>query len=250
MSKFRKTLAKNVAFLMKKGLWEKKDLCKSSGISLPTLNFLLNPQEMVRSKPETIQKVAKALGVTPEDLLNEKTSISANQQEYQKLLEKLHNVENKYYSIINAPKEELLEIQTISHNLDKLAPHHKNIRKLKKLQSHDFSNIKAKPDNKVKPAFKKNKKKFSTIRYIQEISQQEHKRTTELRPEYYRGDDGKDLFSRLENGLLPKEETIGFYKGNILKYVFRESKKGETNDLDKAMTYLKQLKEFKYIHKQ
>lgn len=37
-----------------------------------------------------------------------------------------------------------------------------------------------------------------------------------IRPGYYKGKDGKDLFDRFEEGLLTKEEVVGFYKGNII----------------------------------
>ena len=36
-----------------------------------------------------------------------------------------------------------------------------------------------------------------------------------IKPEYYQGKDGKDLFDRYEAGLLKEDEVIGFYKGNL-----------------------------------
>ncbi|MBT9670699.1 DUF3310 domain-containing protein [Secundilactobacillus kimchicus] len=68
----------------------------------------------------------------------------------------------------------------------------------------------------------------------------------EIRPDYYKGQDGKDLFDRFEAGLLSREETIGFYKGNAIKYVVREDGKNGEEDLDKALTYVQRLKKFKY----
>lgn len=68
----------------------------------------------------------------------------------------------------------------------------------------------------------------------------------EIRPDYYRGGDGKDLFDRFEAGLLSREETIGFYKGNAIKYLTREADKNGEEDLDKALTYVQRLKKFKY----
>ncbi|WP_282801234.1 DUF3310 domain-containing protein [Secundilactobacillus kimchicus] len=69
---------------------------------------------------------------------------------------------------------------------------------------------------------------------------------TEIRPDYYRGRDGQDLFDRFEAGLLTREEVIGFYKGNTIKYLIREDDKNGEEDLDKAMTYTNRLKRFKY----
>ncbi|WP_282803955.1 DUF3310 domain-containing protein [Secundilactobacillus kimchicus] len=69
---------------------------------------------------------------------------------------------------------------------------------------------------------------------------------TKIRPDYYRGSDGKDLFDRFEAGLLTQEETIGFYKGNAIKYLTREDSKNGREDLDKALTYIQRLKQFKY----
>ncbi len=65
-----------------------------------------------------------------------------------------------------------------------------------------------------------------------------------IKPDYYKGKDGKDLFDRFEDGLLTKEEVIGFYKGNIIKYVTRFENKNGVEDLDKAITYLNRLKDF------
>lgn len=66
----------------------------------------------------------------------------------------------------------------------------------------------------------------------------------EIRPNYYKGKDGKDLFDRFEEGLLSKDEVRGFYKGNIIKYVTRYQGKNGSEDLDKAITYIKRLESF------
>ena len=50
-----------------------------------------------------------------------------------------------------------------------------------------------------------------------------------IRPGYYKG---KDLFDRFEEGLLTKEEVVGFYKGNIIKYVTRYQDKNGIEDLE------------------
>ena len=54
----------------------------------------------------------------------------------------------------------------------------------------------------------------------------------------------KDLLQRFEEGLLTKEETVGFYKGNIIKYLTRFEQKNGIEDLIKAQTYLNRLIEF------
>lgn len=60
--------------------------------------------------------------------------------------------------------------------------------------------------------------------------------------EYY-AKNGLSPLSAFEQGLISKEEYIGFIKGNIIKYVVRCDKKGQTqSDIDKAIDYLKILK--------
>lgn len=65
----------------------------------------------------------------------------------------------------------------------------------------------------------------------------------EIRPSYYKSKGG-DLFSFYEEGLLTEEETRGFYKGNVIKYLIRYQGKNGLQDLDKASTYLSQLSKF------
>lgn len=67
---------------------------------------------------------------------------------------------------------------------------------------------------------------------------------TKLRPDYYKGKDGKDLFARFESGLLTKEQVQGFYIGNVMKYITRYQGKNGIEDLKKARTYLNRLIEF------
>lgn len=64
---------------------------------------------------------------------------------------------------------------------------------------------------------------------------------TKLRPNYYKGKDGKDLFARFESGLLTKEQVQGFYVGNVMKYITRYQGKNGVEDLKKARTYLDRL---------
>ena len=60
-------------------------------------------------------------------------------------------------------------------------------------------------------------------------------------PQRYTGEDGKDLIDRMEEGLISEEQTRGFLKGNILKYVTRYEDKGGMEDLIKANEYLRRL---------
>lgn len=52
-----------------------------------------------------------------------------------------------------------------------------------------------------------------------------------------------ECFDMLEATLSPRE-VIGFYKGCILKYVWRERDKGGYKDLQKAEMYARRLNEF------
>lgn len=63
-------------------------------------------------------------------------------------------------------------------------------------------------------------------------------------PQRYTGEDGKDLIDRFEEGLISEEQTRGFLKGNVLKYVVRYEDKGGMDDLIKANEYLRRLIEF------
>lgn len=60
---------------------------------------------------------------------------------------------------------------------------------------------------------------------------------------------GKDLIDRFEEGLISEEQTRGFLKGNILKYVTRYESKDGTKDLLKAKEYLKRLIAFEEAEK-
>lgn len=62
-------------------------------------------------------------------------------------------------------------------------------------------------------------------------------------PSYYK-QNGKDLFGRFEDGLMPADEIRGFYKGNIFKYITRYQNKNGVEDLQKAKVYLEQLIKF------
>lgn len=66
----------------------------------------------------------------------------------------------------------------------------------------------------------------------------------ELQPDYYKGKDGRDLFDRFESGLLTPDEVVGFYKGNVIKYLTRFKKKNGIEDLRKAQVYVMRLIDF------
>ena len=68
-------------------------------------------------------------------------------------------------------------------------------------------------------------------------------------PQRYTGKDGKDLIDRFEEGLISEEQTRGFLKGNILKYVTRYESKDGMKDLLKAQEYLKRLIVFEEAEK-
>ena len=58
-------------------------------------------------------------------------------------------------------------------------------------------------------------------------------------PEYYCGD-GLSPLGAFEQGLISRDEFVGFCKGNVIKYVVRAGKKTDdpTVDLVKALDYL------------
>jgi len=64
-----------------------------------------------------------------------------------------------------------------------------------------------------------------------------------MKPEYYENN-GQDLIKRFEDGLLTIDETRGFLKGNVYKYITRYQEKNGMEDLQKAKTYLDRLEEF------
>ena len=75
-----------------------------------------------------------------------------------------------------------------------------------------------------------------------EKEREKEKMTTEYdHPQRYTGEDGKDLIDRLEEGLITEEQTRGFLKGNVLKYVTRYEDKNGIDDLIKAHEYLRRL---------
>lgn len=65
---------------------------------------------------------------------------------------------------------------------------------------------------------------------------------TDTRPDYYKtGSGGGDLISQMQHGLMTSDETRGFLKGNVFKYITRYRRKGGTIDLMKAREYIDRL---------
>lgn len=61
-------------------------------------------------------------------------------------------------------------------------------------------------------------------------------------PDYYNRN-GLSPLGAFKQGLISREEYIGFIKGNIIKYVVRCDKKGQgVSDVEKASNYLVLLK--------
>ena len=62
-------------------------------------------------------------------------------------------------------------------------------------------------------------------------------------PDYYAGN-GLSPLEAFKKGLLSREETIGFCKGNVIKYTVRAGhKENASEDIVKAIDYLTHLKE-------
>lgn len=60
-------------------------------------------------------------------------------------------------------------------------------------------------------------------------------------PKYYNSN-GMSPLEAYRNGLLSKEEYIGFCKGNVIKYIVRCDKKGNfCKDLKKAKHYIDEM---------
>ena len=63
-----------------------------------------------------------------------------------------------------------------------------------------------------------------------------------VEPDYY-ASNGVSPLKAYEQGLLSKEEYIGFCKGNVIKYTIRAGKKDDAiSDINKAIDYLEHLK--------
>lgn len=95
--------------------------------------------------------------------------------------------------------------------------------------------------------FKANKafEKISKYALTKEKKEKMTEETTDYdHPQRYTGEDGKDLIDRFEEGLINEEQTRGFLKGNVLKYLVRYEDKGGMDDLLKANEYLRRLVAF------
>lgn len=69
-----------------------------------------------------------------------------------------------------------------------------------------------------------------------------------VKPDRYKGKDGKDLLQLFKENLLTDEEYKGFLKGNVYKYVKRYEVKNGKEDLEKATVYLNKLYDFEVRH--
>lgn len=65
-----------------------------------------------------------------------------------------------------------------------------------------------------------------------------------VKPNRYKGKDGKDLLQLFEESLLSDDEYKGFLKGNVYKYLKRYEHKNGKEDLEKATVYLNKLYDF------
>lgn len=62
-------------------------------------------------------------------------------------------------------------------------------------------------------------------------------------PKYY-DSNGLSPIDSMKQGLISKEEYIGFLKGNVIKYVIRcDKKENAISDINKAIHYLTILRE-------
>lgn len=78
---------------------------------------------------------------------------------------------------------------------------------------------------------------------IKELEEKGKEPTEKLdEPDYYAGN-GLSPLEAFKKGLLSREETIGFIKGNVIKYAVRAGKKDNASrDIVKAIDYLTHLK--------
>lgn len=78
---------------------------------------------------------------------------------------------------------------------------------------------------------------------IKELEEKGKEPTEKLdEPDYYAGN-GLSPLEAFKKGLLSREETIGFIKGNVIKYTVRAGKKDNASrDIVKAIDYLTHLK--------
>ena len=78
---------------------------------------------------------------------------------------------------------------------------------------------------------------------IKELEEKGKEPTEKLaEPDYYAGN-GLSPLEAFKKGLLSHEETIGFIKGNVIKYTVRAGKKDNASkDIVKAIDYLTHLK--------
>lgn len=71
---------------------------------------------------------------------------------------------------------------------------------------------------------------------IDELSKEVEHDDNPVEPEHYKGEGG-DLLDAMENNIFTREEMIGAYKFNLIKYAVRFDKKNGIEDLDKLNEY-------------
>lgn len=70
-----------------------------------------------------------------------------------------------------------------------------------------------------------------------------------VEPEHYKGEGG-DLLDAMENNIFTREEMIGAYKFNLIKYAVRFDKKNGIEDLDKLNEYSFRLRGYLENHEE
>ena len=70
-----------------------------------------------------------------------------------------------------------------------------------------------------------------------------------VEPEHYKGEGG-DLLDAMENNIFTREEMIGAYKFNLIKYAVRFDKKNGIEDLDKLNEYSFRLRGYLKKHEE
>lgn len=141
------------------------------------------------------------------------------------MLSKTENSLSRIERFLQGAAEELQELNINKHSVE----HHKAVVRLR------YSMKK----------FNKAWMKFVSVTGKPEC----YKHDEELvKPDRYKGKDGKDLLQVFEESLLTDEEYKGFLKGNVYKYVKRYEVKNGKEDLEKATVYLKKLHDFEVQH--
>ena len=84
---------------------------------------------------------------------------------------------------------------------------------------------------------------------IDELSKEVEHDDNPVEPEHYKGEGG-DLLDAMENNIFTREEMIGAYKFNLIKYAVRFDKKNGIEDLDKLNEYSLRLRGYLENHEE